>query len=197
MLGGNLASLFISAIVHIAWSLAKPQNYDWKGTKAIALIVDDIEQTSASSVAASVVKSTASASPGSSAAAALASPDYGEEDSPEAMDRASKFMVRAGWLMTFVLVFLWPLLALPAEVFSEDYFTFWVAVSIIWGIVATAVGVFLPFYESRDAIGKISKGLWNLLRRNQGLSSRESATELLRQNMDKKETSAHSAGFVQ
>ena len=34
--------------------------------------------------------------------------------------------------MSIVLVVLWPLLTLPANPFTESYFTFWVALAFIW-----------------------------------------------------------------
>ena len=50
-----------------------------------------------------------------------------EEDSPAAMDHAKKVMVYVGWGLSLVLIVVWPLLALPAGVFSKSYFTFWVS----------------------------------------------------------------------
>lgn len=49
------------------------------------------------------------------------------QDSPEALD---KVIVNTWWfgsVLTFVLLVAWPLLALPAKVFSEGYFTFHVS----------------------------------------------------------------------
>lgn len=132
MLGGNLASIIISALVCIAMSLWRPQNYDWQTTREIKLVEED----------------------GHADATELAA-----EDSPEAMDKASKTMQYACWGFTAVLIILWPLLALPAGVFSKGYFTFWVALSMAWGLLALAVGVFLPFWESREAIAEIFKGV--------------------------------------
>ena len=50
-----------------------------------------------------------------------------EEDSPAAMDHAKKVMVYVGWGLSLVLIVVWPLLALPAGVFSKSYFTFGVS----------------------------------------------------------------------
>jgi hypothetical protein len=52
---------------------------------------------------------------------------------------AYKIMLWVGWGLTFVLLVAWPLLALPAGVFSKSYYTFWVILSIIWGFAATVV----------------------------------------------------------
>jgi len=50
------------------------------------------------------------------------------------------------------MVLIWPLLSLPAGVFTKDYFSFWVFVSIAWSFVATICIISLPIYESMDAI---------------------------------------------
>ena len=132
MLGGNLASIFISMFVCSAISFFRPQNYDWKTTREIALVEED-----------GVPKEE----------------EFTGADSKEAMDKAAKYMMWTCWGLTLILIVAWPLLALPAGVFSKGYFTFWVVLSIIWGLLATAVGIFLPFFESRDAIANILKGI--------------------------------------
>ena len=57
-------------------------------------------------------------------------------DSPEAMEHAFRWILKYGGGLAFVIIILWPLLALPAGVFSKGYFTFWVSISIIWGLVS-------------------------------------------------------------
>ena len=39
------------------------------------------------------------------------------------MDKARKIMLWVGWGLSVLLVIVWPLLALPAGVFSKGYFT--------------------------------------------------------------------------
>lgn len=41
----------------------------------------------------------------------------------EAMDKAAKIMLYVGWGLSVTLIIVWPLLALPAGVFSKPYFT--------------------------------------------------------------------------
>lgn len=38
--------------------------------------------------------------------------------------------------LTLVIFIMWPLLTLPAKVFSRGYFTFWVLLSLVWGTIA-------------------------------------------------------------
>lgn len=40
-------------------------------------------------------------------------------DSPEAMDKAKKTMLWVGWGLAILLIVVWPVLALPAGVFSK------------------------------------------------------------------------------
>ena len=39
------------------------------------------------------------------------------------------------------------------------YFTFWVVLSLIWGLIATVVATLLPIWESRDALTNMFKHL--------------------------------------
>jgi len=39
------------------------------------------------------------------------------------------------------------------------YFTFWVVLSLIWGLIATVVATLLPIWESRDALINMFKHL--------------------------------------
>jgi len=78
------------------------------------------------------------------------------------MNKASKVMIYAGWGFTAVLIILWPVLTLPAGVFSKGYFTFWVVLSLLWGLMATIAGFCVPLWESKDALIKIIGGLVTL-----------------------------------
>ena len=136
MLGGNLCAIFVSAIVCAVISIIKPQDYDWQTTREITLVEEDgLEKED------EVVN---------------------EEDSPAAMDRASKIMLWAGWGFSGVLIIFWPVLTLPAGVFSKGYFTFWVILSLIWGLAATIAGFSVPIWESRVTMLRILKGLITL-----------------------------------
>lgn len=132
MLAGNLASILSSLAICGIMSIMKPQNYDWKTTREIPTIEED---------------------------ASAHAPMTGE-DSPEAMDKAYKIMLWVGWGLSITLVVIWPLLALPAGVFSQGYFTFWVALSITWGLLATIVSTVLPLWEARASLVTILGNLF-------------------------------------
>ena len=42
---------------------------------------------------------------------------------------------------------------------SAGYFTFWVVLSLIWGLCATVIATLLPIWESRDALINMMKHL--------------------------------------
>lgn len=82
-------------------------------------------------------------------------------DDPAGLTRALKWTWMTGGVLTLVLVILWPLLALPAGVFSLAYFRMWIIIALTWGFAATLTCLVLPWWESRAHVGKIFKGLFS------------------------------------
>lgn len=70
----------------------------------------------------------------------------------EALERAFKRVAGFGVLITTLIVIIWPLLALPARVFSRSYFTFYAVLAIVWGVLAATLMIVLPVWESRHSI---------------------------------------------
>lgn len=64
------------------------------------------------------------------------------------LERAMKIISSWGFGLTILLVIVWPVLTIPAGVFSQGYFTFWVILSFLWGILSTAAMLILPVAES-------------------------------------------------
>lgn len=124
MLAGNLVAILSSGLICIIVSLIKPEYTDWTETRKIPILEADPNAILAKSGA----------------------------DSYDALTAAYSNVFVYGSIGTAILVIVWPVLALPATVFSEGYFTFWVIISFIWGIAAAIVIICLPLYESRDAI---------------------------------------------
>jgi len=119
-LAGNIVALGSSALIHAGFSLASPQNYDFKSMGEIAMLEDD--------------------------KSGLDEADF----SPEFLAEAKAWIQRWGWAFTIVMVIVWPILSLPAGVFTKDYWSMWVFISISWAFVATFVIIWLPLYESAD-----------------------------------------------
>ncbi|KAL3698887.1 hypothetical protein R1sor_012963 [Riccia sorocarpa] len=64
--------------------------------------------------------------------------------------------------LSVVLIIIWPLLTLPAGIFSEGYFTFWVILAGIWSMIATIIAIGLPLVEARGTIISIIKNMFGL-----------------------------------
>merc|ERR1712193_163610 len=122
MLAGNVVAICSSGIIHALFSLAKPQNYDWVSMKEIKMLEDDQR--------------------------GLDPADF----SDEFLNSAAAWVKKWGFGFTIVMVVIWPILTIPAGVFTKEYFAFWVFVSLMWGFTATFVIITMPLYESADSI---------------------------------------------
>lgn len=129
MLTGNLVAICFSGIVCTVVSLIDPDDYDWESTRNIRM-VETFDNAWHNDV------------------------DYNEAS----LAAAKNWIMKIGLAFTVVIVIIWPVLSLPAGVFSEGYFNFWVALSILWGLVSTLFVVFLPLWESKDSITQVFSG---------------------------------------
>nr|ATG71187.1 ATDUR3 [Juniperus flaccida] len=129
MLAGNLVSILTGGLIHAVCSFFRPQNYDWESTKCITMVEMDKTDLPA------------------------------EEFKEERLRRAKIWIVKWGLGFTVVIVVLWPILSLPAKVFSSGYFTFWAVISIAWGSIGSLVIIILPLIESRETIGMVLLGM--------------------------------------
>ncbi|XP_072961914.1 urea-proton symporter DUR3 isoform X1 [Typha angustifolia] len=130
MLAGNLVSILTGGFVHAVCSFMWPQNYDWETTKQITMVER--------------VRSHV--------------PD--EEFKEEKLLRAKAWIIKWGVAFTVIIVILWPVLSLPAGRFSLGYFTFWAAIAIAWGTIASVVIIIMPLVESWDTIKDILNGMF-------------------------------------
>ncbi|CAL5438729.1 unnamed protein product [Camellia sinensis] len=72
-----------------------------------------------------------------------------EEFKEEKLIRAKVWIVKWGVGFAVMIVLLWPLLSLPAERFSEGYFTFWAIIAIAWGTIGSVVWLEKRYVGSR------------------------------------------------
>jgi len=121
-MGGCITAIAASGLIHTLWSLAAPQNYDWKSMGEIKMLEDDQRGLDPA------------------------------EFSEEFLDKAMAWVKMYGYGFTFVMVIVWPVLSLPAGVFTKGYWAMWVFISLAWGFVASFVIIALPLYESTDSI---------------------------------------------
>ena len=149
MLSGNLIAILSSGFIHYVYSkFIDPQDYDFSELNThIKLVEHDMSGLTA------------------------------EEQNPDELRRAHRWITRRGYVLTLVLIIIWPLLSVPAGVFSQAYFAFWVLISICWGFGATIIITLLPLIESQADIGQDLSGLWNFIRCKKGDASDEYAEE--------------------
>ncbi|KAK4792733.1 hypothetical protein SAY86_023168 [Trapa natans] len=130
MLAGNLVSILVGGAVHAACSMVSPQNYDWETTKEIKMVEKDQTEL----------------------------PE--EEFKEEKLVHAKHWIIRWGVGFTFLIVVLWPVMSLPAKVFSKVCFTFWAVIAMAWGTVGSAVIIALPVMESWQTIQSVCVGMF-------------------------------------
>jgi hypothetical protein len=133
MLTGNLVAIFSSALIHVGYSLfIDPQEFDFSTLDSkITLVEEDLRGLSE------------------------------EEQDPHMLEKAERWIARRGYVLTVVLIFIWPILSIPAGVFTKNYFAFWVLLAIAWGFGAGIIIAILPLVESSTEINRVLGGLVN------------------------------------
>merc|ERR1719313_2695585 len=122
MLAGNVVAICSSGLIHALFSLIKPQNYDFASMKEIPMLEDDQRGLDP------------------------------EDFKDDFLNEAAAWVKKWGWGFTIIMVVIWPLLSIPAGVFTKEYFAFWVFISLMWGFTASFAIITLPIYESMDNI---------------------------------------------
>merc|ERR1712176_1414292 len=112
MLSGNLIAIFSSGIIHYVYSkFIDPQNFDFSTLdENIHLVEQDLSGLSP------------------------------EQQDKNELRRAKRWITRRGYLLTFVLIILWPILSIPV----------------------------LPLFESQDEIGNVFGGMFNYVTGRKG-----------------------------
>jgi len=125
-----LVAILSSGLIHFVYSMIFPQDFDFETLDSnIKLVEDD-------------------------------SSGLSEEDKdPKMLADAYKWITTRGWILTIVLVVIWPLLSIPAGKFTKDYFAFWVLIAIAWGFGAAIIITFLPILESSEELSSVILGM--------------------------------------
>lgn len=129
MLAGNLVAILSGGGIHAFCSLLWPEDYEWDTTKKIAMVERDESEVPC------------------------------EEFEEEKLKKAKGWIVKWGLGFTAVILILWPLLSLPAGVFSLGYFTAWAVIAIAWGTIGSTVIIALPLIESWGTIRSVLAGM--------------------------------------
>jgi hypothetical protein len=132
MLIGNLIAICSSGLIHYVHSRYHPQNFDFETLDSRIRLVEK-------------VKSGLSA----------------EDKDPVMLENAYKWIKVRGWIVTIILIVIWPLASVPAKTFSKSYFAFWVFVATAWGFISTLVITVLPIWESAGELRQIVMGLFS------------------------------------
>eukprot|EP00751_Fragilariopsis_kerguelensis_P006553 CAMPEP_0170807684 /NCGR_PEP_ID=MMETSP0733-20121128/32911_1 /TAXON_ID=186038 /ORGANISM="Fragilariopsis kerguelensis, Strain L26-C5" /LENGTH=705 /DNA_ID=CAMNT_0011162901 /DNA_START=124 /DNA_END=2241 /DNA_ORIENTATION=- len=135
MLTGNLFAILSSGAIHFLYSTyVDPQDYDFDELDTHITLVEDDQRGLTD-----------------------------DEKNPELLAKSERWIKRRGYVMTFILIFAWPILSIPARIFSKSYFAFWVLLAIAWGFGAALVITLLPLVESADDINKVLSGVFNMV----------------------------------
>jgi len=135
MLSGNLVAILSSGLIHYIYSkFIDPQDYDFSTLDdGIKLVEEDKRGLTAT------------------------------EQDAVMLRRAERWIKRRGYILTLVLIIIWPLLSVPAGTFTKSYFAFWVLVAIAWGFGAAIIITFLPLVESSEEIATALSGMFYFL----------------------------------
>jgi Na+/proline symporter len=133
MLSGNVVAIFSSGIIHYLYStFIDPQDYDFDELdQHITLVENDTSGLTE------------------------------EEKNPVVLKKAEQWIVRRGYVISLILIVIWPLCSIPAGKFTQSYFAFWVLVAIAWGFGAAIIITALPLTESSEDISKVLVGIFN------------------------------------
>lgn len=124
-LAGNIVAIVVSASVCVIWTLIAPDDScDWDELKA--RLAEKIQVLDGTEVI-----------------------DHEKED-PGMMKHAAKMTWIWAIGLTLLIFVLWPLLTLPAGIFSRGYFSFWIGLAMTWGTAAAAIVIFFPLIQGRQ-----------------------------------------------
>jgi hypothetical protein len=100
---------------------------------------------------------------------------------PEVLEAGARWANGRVYIWTILLVVIWPVMAIPAGVFSQAYFAFWVMIAVLWGFGAAIVIFVLPITESTEDVDVILHGMWDSLtcRRKAKLAAADEESEEL------------------
>jgi len=133
MLTGNLFAILSSGLIHFLYStFIDPQDYNFDELDTHITLVEDDQRGLTD-----------------------------DEKNPELLAKSERWIKRRGYIMTFILILAWPILSIPARIFTKGYFAFWVLLAIAWGFGAALIITLLPLVESATDINKVLSGVFN------------------------------------
>lgn len=134
MIAGNIMALLSGGLIHGWLSVMKPQNYDFRSMGEIRLLDEDQSGLS---------------------------PALYEHSS---LKRELLWVAKWSFGLVFTFLLAWPVWALPAVVFNQGYFSYWVFISLAWAFTAAYLIAYTPLSEYAVYTGIIAPGLWSFTR---------------------------------
>lgn len=135
MLSGNLIAILSSGAIHYIYSkFIDPQEFDFSTLDSKITLVEEDNRGLTD-----------------------------EEKDATMLRRAERWIKRRGYILTLVLIIVWPLLSVPAGVFTRGYFAFWVMVALAWGFGSAIIITFLPLVESSEEILTALSGIYYMI----------------------------------
>ena len=135
MLYGNVVAILSSGLICVVVSLSQRKVYDWKEMNTHMNIVEgDMSEELKAEIA--------------------------QRAQDEAtLEKAYKFSLKGGGVLTIICVVLWPLpLYFSGYVFDLGFYSMWVGIAIVWVSVAAFTIICMPIYEARGGFAKVFRG---------------------------------------
>ncbi|KAH9916600.1 Na+/solute symporter [Epithele typhae] len=170
----GLTGLLFSGIITVLVSLARPANYDFAGTRAIATYDEPSSSASSSptpdrdlDLKADPEKAPVDVEAHPVAPAPADKDTLATVDGPVTRAELEAVFRRAAWFSLALAVAVAVLVPLPMffshYVFSRTFFAFWTACTIIWAAASGYWCIFLPLWESRAELGVIVRGVFGVV----------------------------------
>ena len=165
MLAGNLGALIGGGAISVILSLLKPDDYSFEATRSLKQVTDDVIGTPGSNNSSEDFVEDEKKTKLATIEVSRPAEGWGfdrEEDAKLA--KASKFARWSSGVLTVVLILLWPLpMFFSKYVFTKEFYTGWVVLSIVWAICSTIAVTIYPIWESRVAIKEVFVGMYRFL----------------------------------
>jgi len=168
MLTGNLVAIAIGGIIAVTASVIWPEDFNFDITRAIntsALEITDGDIPAILSPREDEIKTSENEKATSKEGITMVRDTQvdslmQEELDPIELRKAFKFAATSSIILTLISIIIIPLpLFFSSTIFGVRGYSAWVTIGIIWVFGAIIAVVFLPLYESREALGQIFRGI--------------------------------------
>jgi len=159
MLTGNLVAIAVGGIVSLAWSLYRPENFDFEVTRRIN-DHSEVLGTDSPSIHEDDEKKDSSEEGVNPVVVEAVNEKLVEDLDPVELKKAFRFAAISSVALVAISIFIFPLpLFFASTIFGVRGLSAWVTIGIIWVFCSIITVVFLPLIESREALGQIARGI--------------------------------------